>query len=44
MHHAFFLGVIMNSPIIFILDTFPCTVSGGGNRTFALAPACNVDI
>jgi len=44
MHYAFFLGVIVSNSIIFILDTFPCTISGGGNRTFALAPACDVDV
>jgi hypothetical protein len=44
MHHAFFLGVIVSNSIIFILDTFPCTISGGGYCTFTLAPAGDVDV
>jgi len=44
MRYTFFLGVIVSNSIIFIFDTFPCTISGGSNRTFTLAPACDVDI
>jgi len=43
-HHAFFLCEIVNNPIIVILDTFPRTISGGGNRTLSASSACDVDI